>query len=178
LLHIQSCRIPSSRSPKNLPKPQKNLSRFHHKNCTKLFFFGTLENKNRFLCLPTFFMKLLLLFVVDVNGKKKMNKTHLNPLLRCRVWAVRETWAYQKYVHVRMRENLSPMVPAELSCCAYFCEPSGREIGNFRMFLLLSPSSLNGLIRSFNFNCHHIFLSRKNTFKRASNYRLCGDYRD
>lgn len=38
------------------------------------------EPKNRFLCLPTFFMKLLLLFVVDVNGgEEKVYKTHLNP---------------------------------------------------------------------------------------------------
>lgn len=40
------------------------------------------EQKNRFLCLPTFFMKLLFAvlgcFAVDVNSKN-VYETHLNP---------------------------------------------------------------------------------------------------
>lgn len=57
-------------------KPQKKCSSFHHQNCKNQEKFG---KKSIFMSSYIFYeTAVLLLFVVDVNGKER--KTHLNPL--------------------------------------------------------------------------------------------------
>lgn len=71
-------RTVTSEAKKERWNHKKNSSSFHHRNCKNGKKFG----KNRFLCLPTFFMKLLFccFAVVCCRCKWQERKTHLNPL--------------------------------------------------------------------------------------------------